>query len=239
MALRDGLVNLWKLDETSGTRADAMAQMDLSTLTGSPSFDTGVQGNALVLDGSSSVSRASVAHAFAGADIINLSLWVFPTSIGSAQQAALTIANAGSATSISCRFAITSGNFTASLVDTNGTTRSATAAAPSDNVWTNYFVRFVRNVNIFAYKNNGTPGTGAVGDFAYSTNVTSPTTVVGARASTDRFIGRLDQYAIWTRDLSADERAAVYNGGLGTNLLSLHRKAGGFPLASKVHGGLA
>lgn len=239
MALKDSLVNLWRLDEASGTRADAMGNCDLSTVTGSPTSAAGVQGDAISLDGSSSVSRSGVAHPFAGADVVNLSAWVYPTSIGSTAQAIVCFSNAGSALSMFWRFNITTGTMTFSLVDTNGTTRTVTKTGPSNDVWTHYFVRFIRNDSLYAYKNLDTASTGTVGDFAYSTNVTTPNTVLGARASTDRFIGRIDQLSVWTRDLSAAERTAVYNAGAGTNLLSLHRKASGFPLASKVYGGLA
>jgi hypothetical protein len=241
MALRTNLVNLWELEEASGTRVDSMAQCDLSTVTGSPANDTGVVGSAITLDGSSSVSRASVAHAFAGADAINLSAWVYPTTIGTGQQAIACFSNAGSAVSMSWRFNNTTGTMTFSLVDTNGTTRTVTKTAPSNDTWTHYFIRFVRNDSLYAYKNLDTASTGTVGNFAYSTNVTTPNTVVGARASTDRFIGKIDQLAVWTRDLSTIERTLVYNAGAGRNLLSPDSisKVHSTPLASLVHGVLS
>lgn len=219
MALTDGLVHLWELDEGSGTRNDATANVHhLSTLTGTPSNAEGLIGNALSVDGSSSVSRSSLAHAFAGADVLNLSVWVYPTSIGTTQQAVMTCANAASATALFWRFQ-TNSNMRFSLVDTNASTRTVDNLAPSDNQWNHFFIRFIRNNGLYAYKNNAAPTIGTVGDFAYSTNTTSPSTVVAARSSVDRFIGRLDQLAIWTRDLSDDERTQLYNNGHGVDLL--------------------
>lgn len=220
MPLRDGLIYLWELDEGSGTRFDAMGNMDLSTITSAPVNQPGINGNAIVLDGTQAVSRSGVAALTAGQNVFNISFWVYPTNIGVLQQAVLTFAHAGSVIAKSARFANTSGNFTFSFVDDNGSTRQAGAAAPTNDAWSHYFIRYVRNEAVYVYKNMGNPGVGAVGDFPYSTNVTSPATYIGGRnTTTDRFTGRIDQVAIWLRDLSYNERAELYNHGLGTDLM--------------------
>ena len=210
--LLDGLVSYWPLDETSGTRVDAVGSNDL-TDNNTVGYDTGVNGNAasfvaanseylssaavLPMDSDFTVSGWINLHAFTGAhNFVSMEGATGNTTLFSFW--AFTVSNVYLA-----RFS--NGDY----VDTTGTPNET----PVLNEWT-FFVLWSDGAKGYLQINDHTPREAVLG--ARPTGA-APGFRIGTRAGyTDQFsTSDIDEVAIWNRVLTEDERTELYNSGAG------------------------
>jgi len=75
------LVGLWHLDEGTGsTSADSSGSLHPATLVGSPTWTTGVSGDALTFNGTNNYVDASLGSVFANNSKLSATAWVYATS---------------------------------------------------------------------------------------------------------------------------------------------------------------
>ena len=203
-----GLVAYWSLDETSGTRADSVGSADL-TDNNTVGYDTGVNGNAasFVAGNLEKLSCASTSLP-AGTHSFTLSAWFNPTGVSGEF-------------AIVGRFhtALPSRDYLLDLVNdqiwffsASGSNPRWTTPAIQAGVWHHvlgWYDSATGNASIAV--NNGTPVTNAItpetGEAAF---------VIGSYDSPGApFTGLIDEVGIWSRVLTEDERAELYNSGTG------------------------
>lgn len=221
MALTDNLISYWKLDETSGTRADAVVATgndltDNNTVTSNP----GKIGNAgqFTFANTEYLSHADNASLSAGDIDISFAGWMYLDSKATYQ---VLLSKHDGATIAGSEYLIMYDQgldrFTFTVYQ--GTTNSGTIAAnnlgsPSTATWY-YIVAWhdatANTVNIQV--NNGT-----VDSVSYSNGINDTTTAfdIGALSNTGFAMdGRIDEVGLWKRTLTVQERTDLYNSGNG------------------------
>lgn len=218
MALADGLISLWKTDETSGTRVDAHTGgndfSDNNTVTSA----TGILGNAAQFTSANAewLSRVDNASLSLGDVDFMYSLWFLCDDTNTTRPIISKWTDSGNQRAMLLQWVANTGpKFWAS---SNGSTFPSVAwsSMPTGSAW--HFCCFghdsVAN-ELFIQVDNGTTVT-----FSHSAGVFDNTAdfLVGAyNAAVGAFFnGRIDELAFWKgRVPSLAERTELYNGGAG------------------------
>ncbi|MBI3319454.1 MAG: LamG domain-containing protein [Candidatus Omnitrophica bacterium] len=214
--LTNGLIAYWKLDESSGTRADSKGT---NTLTdhNTVAQTTGKVGNAAQLTAANShyLSHASNTDLQLGNIDWTMCAWFYVNSLGTNTEL-LSKRNAATATN-EYELRINSSNH-AAIFQYNGGSGivRAVGAGETFSTGTWYFVVAwhdatahtlsiqVNNGAVSSDNTAGTPGT------------TTQPFLIGAQSEPSNFFdGRIDEVGLWKKVLTAQERADLYNGGQG------------------------
>ncbi len=206
VALRNGLVAYYALEEASGNRADAGPNGLAMTPTNNPGNAAGFHNNALSCVGASSqyLSRPSSSEFAAGPAGITIAAWVNFTTTGTMFVFAKTGGWQvfGNAPNLSFR--------------REGQTAIQWGSAPTTGAWyqvVGWWDAVLGTVNISV--NNGTPVSASQSIGAEGAGVTC----IGAWDNAGTFgnfmNGLIDELAVWNRPLSAAERLTLWNAGAG------------------------
>jgi hypothetical protein len=197
--LLTGLASYWKLEEASGTRADAHGDLDFDTIIGAPGNGVGKSGNAIDLSGGKNyLDTSTETTAFDGATNLSISVWVKNTSttVG---------VYLGQFAATGWLFQVASGNL---LRFFNGGTSTTKTSYATTGSWVNIIFTF-----------DGSQSLGSRGKlYVDGSDVTSSdntgTTIVngddalllgGFPSGSNDQDGLMDECAIWLRTLSTDD----------------------------------
>ena len=213
------LISYWKLDEASGTRVDSHGTNDL-TDNNTVTQSAGKLGNAaqFVAANSEYLNRADNASLSMGAGVrMTLTAWVYADSLTGVDTHEI-IGKRNAIDSLEYSLRTDESDLFSFFVTSDGTVGTitlVTAEALSTATW--YFVvAWYDGTNINLQVNNGT-----IHSTAFSADIFDGTSEfdIGAVASLLpgwSWDGRIDSVGLWKRVLTADERAALYNAGAGT-----------------------
>ena len=208
--LADGLVSYWTLDEASGTRSDSVvASGNDLTDNNTVGSATGIFNNAasFVAANNESLNNAALA-ALIGADAaITITAWVnFSDGLRH------TIVDSGGDGDIYLRAGQDPNGAQFTVKGFTVSAGVASGSIPSQGVWYLLIASYdpatdTASVSVDA----GTPATASGGP-----NGTPADFIIGNRTGNiDPMQGLIDEAAIWSRVLTAQERTDLYNGGVG------------------------
>jgi len=213
MALADNLVAYWELEEASGDRVDSHSTYDL-TQSGTPSNATGVQGNGVDLELSSS-QHLYVADPFHISNNLSISSWIKPESFTNNDNRWI------------CRWynqteyilRLNAGKVDVLHSCSGGTVQVTGASSLSTGTWYHIVTTYNSTDGLKVYVNNGSPLTAAANGTI--NNSVEPFTIGVARSSGGAvaagtlFDGIVDEVGVWDKTLTTDEVAELYNSGAG------------------------
>lgn len=205
-SLLTGLVHYWTLDEASGTRADSVGGATL-TDNNTVTSTTGVHGSAAsVISGNSEYlsvtsfslpSTPTVSFWFKGTDSNSFSGLFSLGAFGNSTFTAFKDSGAGA-----IRFTISNGS-------------GQVAVASASGKWDGAFHHVVAWVSADAKAHLVVDGVESVSAGALTgTLFVGPATLQIGR-QIDNLTGVVDEVAVWSRVLTPDERATLYNSGAG------------------------
>lgn len=225
MALTDGLVCYWRMEEASGTRVDQVSGRDL-TDNNTVTSNTGRQGNAAQFTRANSEYLSSVSHAdlSPGDTDFTLQAWVYLDSKPSGSQMRIIDKYQTGLKEYTLLY-YQSGDRFEFVVSADGSSDSQykdadTFGAPSLGTW--YLIHAWHdsvNNQIGISVNAGTADTAAHSGGIYQG--AAPFEI--GRNLTNGFYwdGRIDEVALWSRVLTGAERTELYNGGAGLSYSDL------------------
>lgn len=226
MALIDNLVSYWKMDETSDgsgavTRVDSHGNNDL-TDNNNIASGTGIINNGADLESGSSEYLSITDAAQTGLDFatdFSFSMWIKPESVPGANSYFYLI-NKGFEAGVDRQYAFIYETFGGSFWDLNISFNGSASASvlhqshtPSAGTWYHMVVSYDASAGTADFWINGTAQTQGTG---------GPTSI--HNGDDDLFIGRgetlyydglIDEFGMWSRTLTSDEVAELYNGGAG------------------------
>jgi hypothetical protein len=216
MALTDALMAYWSLDETSGTRADATGRGNDATEVGTPGSAAGVRGLAASFpDDTAYLTVPTHADLSPGDTDFTWAFWVFADSLGAGINT--DFFGKWSSSALEYDIFLPSSRVLEFLVSTTGSNveRVSSASFGLLSALTWYFVVAWHDAagNTLNIQINN----GAVESVAHTGGVHqgSAALVLGHSNFGASLVGRLDEVGLWHRVLTAEERSALYNGGLG------------------------
>lgn len=219
-SLLTGLMAYWKLDETSGTRADSSGNGNSIAVAGTPGSASGKIGNAATFaaDGSRLV-KAGTTFQFAAADF-TISAWINPNSLVGGDQWGKGVMRSLSGDAIGDWMIgvqadgdVQCAHWKSAGADTTGSHQTSATGLVSTSTWTH--VVFRRSSGTYTIWTNGT-----------SRAFTNVSTASGwgnvgfemgriFGGATYGWNGLIDEAGVWNRGISDSEIAALYNGGTG------------------------
>lgn len=231
-SLADGLVAYWKLDETSGTRADSEPTGTAQDLTDNNTVtsNTGKIGNAGQFTAANIeyLSRADSADLSVGDIDFSVSMWVYMDTLPAVSGTRRFVAHYSYGNS-NASWGVDCGNTGGTIrfrayASSNGivaTTLTAnTFGTPSATTW--YHLIFVHDAStdlIWLYINNGAgESLTHTGGCFNSTAAFTLGTLLSSGAPEGATLvmnGRIDEVGLWKKVLSSGERAELYNAGAG------------------------
>lgn len=204
MALTDGLLAYWRLDEASGTRYDSHGTNDLSA-TGAVGSAAGKLGPAADFGGSAQYLSGPIGLP---AGPLTLACWAQAGSTGRTQWAMSCVSGSGTAVCLGQR---SGGAWKAEGFGNSSDPNLSSGVTPSPGQWYH-----------LAYTWDGTTGRIYTDGVERASGTTPPqgtaktVAYVGAfNASFDWWLGQVDEAGIWTRALTGTEVGQLYNGGSG------------------------
>jgi hypothetical protein len=219
MALTDGLISYWRLDESSGSRADSHGGNALAE-NGGVGSAAGKIGSAADFDGANDyLSRADNADLSTGNIDFTLQAWVQLGSKSAGRAIVSKLNSSGTSSEYTLLYDSADDRFefriTGNGVAWQGTVTANAFGSPSAGTW--YLLHAWHdsvNDEIGIAVNAGTPDTASYA--SGGTDTASPFNVgsYGGGAG-DFFDGLIDEVAFWKRVLSGAERAELYNSGSG------------------------
>lgn len=231
MALLDGLISYWKLDEASGTRVDSHTGGNDLTDNNTVTQVAGKISNAgqFTLANSEHLSRADNISLSTGDIDFTIAGWVYldtkpgemglfgKYTIGGNQREYLVSYESGGDR---FRFYISNNGTATTTIDANN------LGSPSTGTWY-YIVAWhdatANTINIQV--NNGT-----VNSTAHTTGAFDSSSSFNIGAIGDPLLyhnGRVDEVGFWKKVLTSDERTQLYNGGSGLAYSSFTSAGGG------------
>jgi len=213
--LLNNLVAYWKLDEASGSRADSKGSHTLSDIN-TVTQAAGKHGNAAQFTAANleRLNLADDANFRINTNALTIAGWFYLDSLN--ENRAIIAKRA------EWVLYVDGANKPTFNFPGDGTIQTPTAV--SSGQW--YFVvGWWKNENnagrgaLYIQVNNGTIyNTGLVNGFAnWDTDVNIGAWEEGVNSYTFFWNGRLDSIGVWRRELTAEERALLYNGGNGRN----------------------
>lgn len=208
-SLLSGLTAYYKLGEASGTRADELGNYHL-TASGTPGNAVGIIGNGLSLTAASSqyITRSGSIAAIGTSR--SFSVWVNPTSTSLTGRRGI-ISNGAGAIDGGVNFQIEIGAIANGKIGIyqSGIGNAAASSAAVAGTWY-HLVALVTGTSSSLYINNSLTVT--LGPGIENNNNLNLFVGVGYNGYWD---GVIDELGIWTRVLTNNEIAALYNGGAG------------------------
>lgn len=216
--LLTGLVAYWGLDEASGNALDKHSGGLTLTQNNSPGADTGkVYSTARTFDGSNQYFRRVSESAIETGNIdYSLAAWVYLSSTTGARAV---LAKAVADATNGYEFAIIyNSNFRLVCGNNSGlqVLQATNFGAATANTWNLVLAWQDTTANkIYIQVNNGTPNE-ATRTITPTAAATKPLNIGRLESGAFYLSGRIGPVAFWKdRTLSADDRAALYNGGAG------------------------
>lgn len=215
--LRRGLVAYWRLEEASGTRADATGRGNNLTDNNTVLSATGIFGNAadFELDNSESLSIADNTDLSTGDVTFTIPAWVNMESLPAAAMIASKANDAGAISAKEYWLYFDSSRFRFRIFGSAANTAVAdTFGAPSTATWYHVVGWHDADADTINIQINN----GDVDSVATSTTPNDAGTAfaIGATAAAEfPFDGLIDEVGFWKRLLTAQEKTRLYNAGVG------------------------
>ena len=221
MAIIDNLISYWKLDESSGDAADAHGSNTLVN-TGTP-YGTGKINNGAAFDADGKLGDADIAaFDFGATDPFSISCWVNPTNDVNCYIASKFFATVseygwylritGAAGAKKIRFNHASNNLIDETILVDGST-SITTGSWFHVVMTYSGSGTAAGVNLYVN------GAGETENVIFDALGTVPANTVAFNlgnannATASAMDGVLDEFGIWSRELTSGEVTSLYNSG--------------------------
>ena len=230
----NSLLVFYNMNESSGTRVDAVGSgHDLNEIQGTVSADTGIISNAISISGNAAIGRLNGPGPLTTANLgtangFTITAWVFPTSLlvartfmalhqdsdpasqGSATFSFLLQTNSSDATKV--RFIVS--NISGGTIQLDSATATMT-----ENAW-NFVGGWYDPVADLAHVQ---VNLGAIADGVYTGgiavsathNLTYSKNSILDLGVGNQWVGKIDASGVWGRQLTASERATLYNSGAG------------------------
>ena len=208
-SLLTDLVSWWKLDEESGTRADAVGAHDLTDVN-TVLYDTGVIGNSAKFDNTNGeyLEKSGISPAI---DIRGMSFWVKPLATDATYEFYLGAIDAW-ASDISLQVYKYNTQIVANAT-ADGLVQATTTALVAGN-WHHITAWWEDSEKkVYICVNNGTPVASSATTGTHDT--AAKIILSGAAAGSFHASANIDLAGIWSRVLTADERTELYNLGAG------------------------
>lgn len=219
MALTDSIQAYWNLDESSGNAADSTANNNDLTNNGTATFVAAVIGNGCDLEASSSQYFSIADAAQTGldfSDAVSFAGWVNFESVSIDQQIITKRVGTGNQRSYNFYFDNALDLLTF-LWFTDGSTvggNEAVSWSPSTATW--YHIAVTKSGTSVNFYVNGTQqGTTQSGDNATIYNGTAPFELGAFQTDAQYFDGKMDEWGVWSRELTSGEISQLYNSGAG------------------------
>jgi len=218
MALITGLVSYWKLDETSGTRADSQGSLNLSD------FNTVGATPAIINDGADFEASNSEYLKVDNATVLNfdqdwsISFWIKAESWSAATVIMSRWGPGGAEAQIAWRMYYLSASTKISFQARNSGNESAYEFVEtlSTGTWYHIVLTFdYANKNMTGYVNAVSQGTTANQTYWPQWSATTNFVMASFHPFSAFFDGVLDEVGIWGRALTSTEVSELYNGGAG------------------------
>lgn len=215
MALTDDLVAYWTLDEASGTRADSHGSLDLAEV-GSVGSTAGVLSSAATgFTGSDYLSRSRAGFEVPAGGVLTVSVWVRQAmGVGGASQPIASLYHSypgeiqwllrgGLNFNQAVQLFVRAGgsDFTVSEDVPDGVLCHVVAEVDDDG---KTITLWVNDGAAVTTSYSGTPEGLSTAEFR-----------VGQDGPGESYSGDIDELGVWTRALTSQERADLYNGGSG------------------------
>jgi hypothetical protein len=209
------LISWWALDETSGTRADSHGSNSLSSNNSVGYYATGIKGNAADFVRSNNQYLSHSDNADLSTDDIDFTvgLWV---NLKSKEDYYNLLNKFGVNNAYQIYYSALDDRFHFWVSDATthyGNVVSSNLGSPAINTW--YFITVWHSASgdtINISVNNGTPDSLSYGYGSHDNNGAFTIGGSGSSSMTDAYI---DEAYFYKRNLSADERAWLYNSGSG------------------------
>ena len=226
MALTDDLVSYWKLDETSGTRADSHGSNDL-TDNNTVGYGTGKISNGADFEQGNGDESLSIADASqSGLDItgdMSFSMWIKIESYPGPSMVPL--GKPGAYITV-----LDYNNFSFVVYDasSNATSYTDPSVYTAGSNWYHIVGVYDSSTPSMTIYLNGSDGSATQNsaDASSIANTANPF-YLGANGTTNEFDGIIDEVGIWSRQLTSDEVTELYNSGDGLDYDSFGGGGGG------------
>jgi len=223
--LNDGLVSYYDFDEGTGSTSSDYIDGNHLSLTGTPSWTTGIINNALRYDGTNYARNSSSAGIPTGNTNVTMSFWINFTSIGGAGEA-LFLASLGNECTDGKGFTFLR------VVDTNKLSLSFVGASyeisetwvPVANKW--YHIVGIHSGNgvLSLYVNGTLLKTEAVlAPNMAGSQISIANSVYDPCGAITKPSAVIDEVAIWNRSLNSTEVSNLYNNGNAISPTSLSK----------------
>lgn len=214
MALTDGLLHYYELQDNNSTETDSHGSFDL-TVTGATYVSSGKLGGAYDFDGTDDVigvSGTSISQIDEGSTF-TISAWFNPDTLSPSTAAFDIVANTNDSASRIVLF-VRDSNVRCSVYD-GGSFHYSNMASVSLNTWYHVVVTHDSSNNMTLYLNGVEATTAAsIQDNGGNTHF-----AIGAKRDgggwRNEFKGMIDEVGIWNRELSSSEVSELYNSGNG------------------------
>lgn len=216
-SLINGLVAYWKMEEASGTRIDATGRGNDLTDNNTVAQGTGKVGNAaqMVKANSEYLSIASNSD-FVGSDIsFSFSHWFYIDSLPSSNNYLFgkglfdflcRVSSATQKVNFQCESAASPGSFAGAI----------SPVVLSTTTWYHLYCGYdAGNDVVFVSVNNETLVTSALAGGVKTSVADFNIGIYNVLAILESWNGKIDEFGLWKRVLTAAERTALYNGGNG------------------------
>lgn len=218
MALQDGLIHLWELEENSGTRRDSLGSLDCDAITGTPTAVNAISRKGMSCDGSEYAQNTVGPLDWLGAEEFSFGGWAYFNTL-TGDQTLLEVAVDDA--SVMLIYKQASNIITAFVRQDDLTFRiTNTVATVSAEVWVHLMVTFKNGDAMRLYVDAGTPITDTADD-TFITSTSTPRISLGSNSGSLPLDGIADQVGVWNRQLTAMEISELYNSGTGIQLIGL------------------
>lgn len=211
MAITDGLIHHWTLDEASGTRSDSIGSADATVISGEPSVSLVKLGNGIELNESDGSLDTNTQILTAANTAMTMNVWC--TVHDSLSQGFLV---GGSGATFIAKTAAGNGNMIAFWFGASGT--RSIGIPVSLNTLTMMTLTYNTTDGLKLFVNAAQVGTTQAA--AGVLNAPADWGIGGDAAGTNIYDGKLDEISVWNRSISLAEIEEVYNNGVGIALAS-------------------
>jgi hypothetical protein len=208
MALLTNIKGYWKLDEASGTAADASGNGNTLTNNNTVTYSTGKINNGAVFNGTTNFLSLANGSSLVQGGPMSIAGWAKFTTVGSAW---------GFRNDSNCDFYLNPFSATQAEVryrNSSGTAFTFTGVSNYDTTFRHYAITWDGTTAIL-YVNGSSVNSVAGGANTYFTN-TAVTFTIGKNEGSGSFMaGTVDEVGLWAQCLSSGDITSLYNGGTG------------------------
>lgn len=216
MALIDGLVSYWKLDEASGNATDSVGSNTLTNVNSSVRATGKINNGADLESGSAqyfSIADASQSGLDFGTGDFTFNIWIKPESIGTNGDGFFSKGSGGGNSQYWMRFNNNTGNVLRFLTTQGSSESSVSTSAAGISVGNWYMLTFKRSGTTLSIKVNAGTAVTATGTVRNCDNASA--FLLGAGPGNQPFDGILDEVGVWNRATTDEEDTQLYNAGAG------------------------